>query len=473
MLFKKLPDDIFRPLAGANRHSFEKILKHLYALFFNDEDGSTDAPRRDVVLGEIKTVLLEEESINLWDEDGRSDNVYRDADTAAPYAMRRLIETGWLDEEEDGHFTKNIVPTPGGRMLMEALLGIESQQKRSYGQTVTAIRSNIEVSISHPEEYGVVFIEAVSKTKEFSGHLRGILYSLKEVQENLSKLNDPKRVLANFFEQFVENILIADYKTLLSADNPFRHRNKINILLAQAQHMDATFQGLVEAYMSHYGIESADEASGRLTRDIEYIRNVFNAISPRLDRIDHFRFQLERRVEETVRYIDRSMPGMTNRLSALMAELQKTCTAKDAHELEAPPAVSQTTLLSQFSIYTPSGRKERPTGQILRELKVNPDVKFQRELVREYMRKRAVNPLRVVNYLSAQMGEKAVMSASEFQVADVDDLVSFLLIRHLRKLKGRGQQSARAFHVARQSDTVTTEWVTCQNFIVERHRDAL
>jgi hypothetical protein len=47
MLFNKLPDEIFKPLAGANRYLFEEILLFLFR-YFSDEDLTNEAvfPRR-------------------------------------------------------------------------------------------------------------------------------------------------------------------------------------------------------------------------------------------------------------------------------------------------------------------------------------------------------------------------------------------------------------------------------------------
>ena len=471
MLFSKLPDDIFRPLAGPNRHMFEKVLKRLHILFFDDDNPDSDAPRREIVLHEIYQVLAIEETLALKDEDGDNGAIYDTIPLAADYIYRRLVSTGWLEIEEDGYYL-NIVPNPSARLLLEALLGIEAHEKKSYGRTVISILSHIESAINNPKERGIVFLDAVSQTREFSNHLRGILYSLKEVQELLAKTKDPKKVLASFFQEFVENILIADYKTLNSADNPFRFRARIISLLQQAEHIEMISRPLAEAYAAHYNLSAADSAA-RLRRDIDYITRVFRAVDKRLDKIDSFRFRLENRVGETVRFIDRTMPGMSNRLADLLSSLGESLRDdSDAPAIPGPVLSSQTRNLSPFSLYAPHGRKEKPEPQILRPKTVNPEVKIRKELIRQFMKKRAFEPHRVVMYLDRQMGKRTVISASEFEIANVDDLVSFLLIRHLPRMRGRGQLKARAFTVSRKKDLVQTEWISCPNFIVERLSNA-
>ena len=59
MLFNKLPDEIFKPLAGANRYLFEEILLFLFR-YFSDEDLTNEAvfPRRGHVIREIEELLF-------------------------------------------------------------------------------------------------------------------------------------------------------------------------------------------------------------------------------------------------------------------------------------------------------------------------------------------------------------------------------------------------------------------------------
>lgn len=47
MLFNKLPEDIFKPLSGPNRHLYEKVLLRIYPVFFDEETASADYPQRE------------------------------------------------------------------------------------------------------------------------------------------------------------------------------------------------------------------------------------------------------------------------------------------------------------------------------------------------------------------------------------------------------------------------------------------
>jgi Wadjet protein JetA len=464
MIFGKLPDEIFRPLAGPNRYIMEKVLKQLYLLFYDDENPESDTPRKNIVMNELHQILIMENRLSVEDEECAGQTFDAPA-TVADYIFRRLVNTGWLELEEDGYIT-NVVFNPNAALLLEALNDIESREKKSYGRVVVSILSHLEAVLSDPKDRGLVFFDAVNQTRNFSNHLRSIIYSLKEVQDRLASFKDPRHVLSNFFDEFVENILIADYKTLSSEDNPFRFRSQILSKLDQIEWLRGISPQLTEHYVGHYNI-SPEEASSRLKRDIDFIRKVFKSIDNRLDRIDSFRFRLESRVGETVRFMDRTLPGMTARVTELLSSFSNNIEDPEAL-IPGPPRCNQIKLLGEFSLTSPRGKKDQPTTQVLRKRELNPDAKEYRQKVREFLKKRNYEPLRVTQYLNQQMGNNLTMSANDFTITNIEDLLSFLLIRRLPMMRGRGELQARQFTIQKKPNMIETEWVSCRDFTVER-----
>ena len=470
MIFGKLPDDIFRPLSGANRYIVEKVLKRLHAIYGDEENPESDALSRRVVLDEIHQILVLEGDLALRSDEDQ-EVVYDSPATATEYIYRRLIDCGWLETEEDG-YNVSIIPNPNASMLLDALLNIETLEKKSYGRTVLAVFNHLEAVVDNPKERGDLFFEAISQTREFTSHLRNITYSLKEVQERLAAIKDPRMVLANFFDEFVENILIADYKTLNSADNPFRFRGKILDKLRNIEYLDYVSDPLLELYQQHFKL-TKEESHLRLHRDLRYIRRVFKGVDQRLNRIDNFRFHLESRVGETVKMMGRTMPGIANRLVDIMQNLGKQFHDDiELPSIPAPPRVQTFKGISPFSLRNPRGRKEQPTPQVLKPRIIDPRAKERKRLIREYMKKRAFEPMRVMRYIDEQMQDRSVIDAADFQISSVEDLISFLLIGQLARMRGLGQMRAKNYTVRKKQNTFVNEWLSCRDFTVERPLNA-
>lgn len=464
MLFGKLPDDIFRPLSGSNRFIFEKVLKHLYGVFFDDDHPDHDAPLRSVVIQEIHSVLLMEESINLVDEEGNS--ILDTPATAANYLYQRLIKTGWLDTESEG-FKTYVIPNQSASMLLEALIDIEHREKKSYGRVVLSILTHIEATIQDPRRNGLVFLEAVAQTREFSNHLRGILYSLKEVQDYLAGMDDPKEALKEFFTLFVDGILIADYQTLNSTDNPFRFRSQILGLLTEIEYDKALFNEISRQYREYFVLSEEDSVL-RLKRDLAYIAREFHAVDKRLARIDLFCRRLQNRMKETVRFMDRSMPGISNRLAAMITSIEKSIPNGYEPIVPAPSRMNFIANASAFSLRNLPRKREKPSVQVLRQNRLTDEEMEKKRVIREYLKKREMEPMRVIKYLEKQMAVRLVMSAAEFSIESVEDLICFLLIRQLPRMQRKMRVESKLFNITTNPDSVETEWIICPDFTVER-----
>ena len=63
-LFRRLPDDLFRPLSGPNRHVYVEILSGLHKLFFSDSATSI-FPSDKTVRTEIEETLISR-SLREW-----------------------------------------------------------------------------------------------------------------------------------------------------------------------------------------------------------------------------------------------------------------------------------------------------------------------------------------------------------------------------------------------------------------------
>ena len=470
MIFGKLPDEIFRPLAGKNRFVFETVLKQLHAVFGDDENPESDALSRQVILEEIKHVLLmEDQGISLDDED--EGVTYDSPGQAAEYIYGRLLSCGWIEKEEDG-YNIAIIPNPNASILLDALIGIEHLEKASYGLTVLSIYNHLDTVCKDPKERGLLFAEAVSRTREFTTHLRNITYSLKEVQEKLATTREPRELLKNFFDDFVENILIADYKTLNSADNPFRFRSRILDTLRAIEYSKDIYPELVTQYQTQQNIDHA-EASFRFRRDLRYIRKVFESVDRRLAKIDTFRFRLEKRVGETVKILGRSMPGISNRILDLMQQIS-VLSDNDLNDAPclAPAKLLQISGISRFSTKTPRGRKEQPAPQVLKPKIQNPEAAARRKAIREYMKKRKFNPQKVSDYLSQQIKEQTAIEGKDLTVSTVDELLCFLQISQYSRYSRKNPAAKPTFLVRNKGTTLMTDWGSCPDFIIERNSNA-
>lgn len=475
MLFHKLPDDIFKPLAGPNRHLYEDVLLALYPVFFDENEAEDFFPRRDAVIAEIQETLARIERLQWVAESAEDQELieqFPSVPRCADYLYHRLLKTGWLEEDQEG-YNKTVVMPPIVSSLLSALISISRNEKKSYGGTVLGIFVQIEAAINNPEEMGQLLIEAVENTRKFNSHLTSIIYGLKDIQAQIIASRSPRDIFATFFDDFVTNILIADYKTLQSENNPFRFRTRILQLLRVLQGKYEIAVAIAKHYSEQYG-DSETKALMRVMDDIQYLVRSFELVDRRLAKIDQFRARLEERVAETVRYLDKTTPGMRNRIAALLegvAALDGEAAAR-LGDLPSPPTLLAHQIVSPGSIRLPARRRAPLAGQLLREAAVSPEIVAKSRALTLYMARRRATPEKVVAYLERQLAQQDEVSAREMTIETVEDYVAFTHVKQLSRLGGKGYALATRYLVTPTDEPCRNRWLECAGFVVKRRQAA-
>lgn len=282
------------------------------------------------------------------------------AEDSSPAATiyRRLRATGWLEEESEGYRVHVAIP-PAVSLVWAALMEVARPDKVFYGGMVLSIHNNLRQALAEPQEQALALRQAALEAKRFLQHLNSMIYGLKGLLEKLGGLDDHRSVLSGFFDDFVEHFLVQDYKRLTTRNNPFRYRQQILEGVRELEFDVERKQTLVSGYMIQSGESESEAAWSAVNEDIDYLRRTFEQVDTHLGRINRYRSKVEHRVADTVRYLDRTQPGMSARLARLcqrLAPLVQNCNDEDRLDwlplIEPPP-------LSLWSLYEPR-RAQRP-----------------------------------------------------------------------------------------------------------------
>ena len=474
MLFSKLPDDIFKPLAGPNRHIYQDVLLALYPVFFDENEAEDFFPRKDAVVDEIQETLARLDRLQWFAEntdDPDEIESFPSVPRCADYVYNRLVKTRWLEEDQDG-YNKSVVMPPIVSALLSALIDISHNQKKSYGGTVLGILVQIEAAISNPVDMGQLFIEAFDNTKKFNSHLTSIIYGLKDIETQIISSRKPSEILATFFDDFVTNILIADYKTLQSENNPFRFRTKILHHLRSLQGNWDTTTRIAKHYEERY--DRSEVAARTLVMDHnQYLIRSFEMVDRRLKKIDQFRARLEDRVAETVRYLDKTTPGIRTKIATVLeaiGDLADNAPGK-LNDLPPPPGLLTHPILSPKSIRVVYKRRQTVTAQVLKETSVSPETKARSRALIAYIANRRITPDKVLDYIERNLAVKETITSDEMVIETVGDYIAFTHIKRLAKLGRRGYAYSTRYVISETSNFCANRWLEYRGFIIQRRRN--
>jgi hypothetical protein len=464
MLFNKLPDDLFLPLSGKNRHIYQAVLLQLADLFF-DEDLVDPFIPKDMVRSTIEYAVVRL-GIRRWEPEEDDSDAGELPRSTAEYTnriYRRLVQTGWLEEEQRIYRTF-VLMSPSISFLLRSLVSISNLEKRSYGGAVLNVLSSLESAVNDPAGRGITLAEAAQTAADFSAHLTDMMLGLRELRISLSNVESPQEVVRGFFDRFVEKILVSDYKTLKTKNNPFRFRRQIISLLRDLQFDTIKLDKLTVHYQEQFE-STYDDAEAMVHLHINRIMRIFESVDKRLDTIDDFRYRLEKRVADTIRYMDKTTPGMASRLSRLI-----TAAAKNP-ALPVITSLEDVGFISPSSVRSPFKRRIQNEPRVIHQQIIDPKALQLRQLFKEFKERREVRIDRIDAYLDRHLSQKESLRADEFQIDSIEDYICFSYIRHLASLGKQAKKTAEQFNIQFNDQyTQVAGMVECRDFVIYRKR---
>lgn len=463
MLFRHLPDEIFQALSGSNRALIEAVLNDLADVFYDHaEDPIKD---KSTIIESIEDTLHKLDTL-AWHDDQKEP--FDSPKTIHDYALRiyhRLVNTGWLVEEQE-LYRVSVLMTPQISMLLRSLVEISRHGKRNYGATVLSILSNLESVAKHPKERGVTLRQSAEASRDFSAHLNQILLGIRSLQRELFASRDPKAIVAGFFDLFVEGILIADYKTIKTSNNPFRFRRQILELTQEFLSNPETMGLVAQCYVDQQLITMA-EAQAMVEKDCRDIILTFSNIEQRLERIDEYRYRLEKRAADTARYMDSSRPGMANKVAGIITDVAKY------DKLPILKEVIGSRFVGMASAAQPTKRREPPPPRVMTPSEVSADAIKMRDQQRRFHEARQVTIPKMQNYLDTQIATGESKHILDFTIESVEDFVCFDHLRYVGSLGVSAKKIEDLFEVQFTNEYLDVhDFVECREFTVVRRSKA-
>ena len=496
MLFRYLHDDVFLAFSREHKHLYAACLLDLYERFFT---GAPAFPTPQEVTHAIYDVMRSNPT--LWNESddfgeplpeivsaGRrrikraTASKTETADKALLVARQiygRLIAWGWLEEEEYG-LRVTVDMSMGPLLVIQRLAGLNRDVSQRFGGLIVTVRLNLEaVEKLSPDvvdrkqrEVALALREARNQVDQFTRSLRAILSDLKRIRRTVMESKTVGGRLEAFFEEFVEQLLLKDFESILTFNHPYRFRDAIVDLARRIVHTPATMQVLSEEYVAASISASMAEAALDVEGDLLAIESTFGQIGEMFERIESFRRQLEARVRNTIKYAERGAHGLVGRAGDLVRRLDGLIASRrhpngtvewSLEPLRAP--------WSEFH-HAPSREPRKPLEtQPLGERPSDPLYEIRKRLRLEYISRIAPSPAEVRNFLEKQVPAAGTKEARFMPLGNVDDFLAFDAARRFALTKEVPAEIARYFDLEFAPDMPPhdSEWLRCGNFIVKRH----
>jgi hypothetical protein len=495
-LFRYLNDNAFLVFSRDHRHLYELCLLDIHDRFFTV---ASAFPTPQQVIHAIYDVMRS--NLKLWSEsedfeEGLPEVVstrrrrIRRADTArgsdlgdkalaiAHQIYSRLLASGWLEEEEYG--LKITVDMPMGPLLViQRLASLNKDVSQRFGGLVVQIRLGLEaVEKLTPEatdrqkrESPLALRAARQQADQFSRSLRAILSDLKRIRRAVMESKSLGDRLEAFFQEFVGQLLLKDFESILTFNHPYRFRDEIVDLARRISYTSVTMAMIADEYLASGISPDMDAARGDAEADLLAIETMFEQIGEMFERIEAFRRQLEVRVRNTVKYAERGAQGLVGRAGDLVRRLDALL--GDGRHDEAAVEWGIEPLRSPWSEFQHAPvRQPRQSveAQALASRPSDPLYEIRKQLRLEYIARIAPRPEEVRRFLEGQVPPFGTKEARFMELRTVDEFLAFDTARRYALTGEVPREIARAFRLEYAPDDPPhdSDWLRCSNFVVRR-----
>lgn len=463
-LFGYLPEGLFQPLAGPKKHVYARLLLRLHERLYATR--ILEMPNKDEVLRNLASGLHETGVVSS--DDLQEEGIEAEAHPYAHYvAYQRLKSTGWLVEEQEKWDTL-VGMHPDAFMLLGTISDLSSSRVRVAG-AVVEVKSNLESAANEPETMAQGVANAAATAVRFARSMRRILLGMRDIEERILGNPDAAAILRTFFRDFVDGLLIADYKQLKTSNNPYRYRRQISTLAAELLHDPDRRTAIARAY-----IEQGVEPSGspiaaveeRIIGELEKIRQVFEDVGPFMEKIEDFRDRLERRVRTTVYYMDVMGEGLAERFARVIEGLAALNPQDVELRLRSPDVGFP---ITERALYTPPPPRVSPEKSRFRMPRKDPYQKAYVDATTAFDRLVRVTPARMAEFMAEKLGDREEIHSSDIALDSVRDVLAF---RALPAATGVATSAKIGPYVVVLTEGRTdNEWIDLPSFRIERAKD--
>ena len=460
-LFGTLPETLFQPLAGPKKHVYAGLLLHLYDKVFAAR--VLETPTREEILKHI-ALALPAAGVNSPDE-LREDPAEGDGNPQAHYlAYYRLRSTGWLIEDQE-KWTVLVDMNPDAFMVIGAISDLANNRVRVAG-AVVEVRSSLESASEEPETMAQGLANAHETAVRFARNMRRILIGMRDIEDSILGNPDAVSILRTFFRDFVDGLLIADYKQLKTSNNPYRYRRQISALASELLN-DADKRLVIAKSYLDQGVLSAgssiSDAEERVISELEKIRQVFDDVGDFMEKIEDFRDRLERRVRTTVHYMDVMGEGSAERLARLIERIAALGSREVELSIRAPDVGFP---ITSMALYTPPAPRSPPEKTRLKVPKPDPYLKAYIAAGTAFDRMVRVTPAKLLAFIEGKITDQDSLPSSQIEINTIEDLFAY---RYLPGLVGfSGEAKIGPFRIILEDGRTDNDWINLQSFRIER-----
>jgi hypothetical protein len=301
--FDILPANLFNILgsqSGLQRH-YMAILLRVYELAEFNRFGLT----REVVVAEIRDYVADEgldsltQSMDIDEDNADNELVSGEAQDYASTILRRLVEAGWLEREQQADYTEFITLPDFAFTLLEALRAIQQQKPREYtGQLYAA--HQLVTNQGNDFSPSLALSQAYENVRQVVRGLNELNQNIRRYTEHVTRDRPVAELLRLQYDDYAQALGPA-YHALKTSDHISRYRRDV-VSQLQAWQLDGDWLDQTSDELATQSRLTPAQAADEINHYLRFITTQLESLDPLLNEIDRRHAQYLRTSLRQIRY---------------------------------------------------------------------------------------------------------------------------------------------------------------------------
>ncbi len=485
-LFKVLPDRIFAPLAGTNKHLFEQCLLAIYARFY--EVNPATPSREEVIetidgiVGDLPDLFVNEDEFTPRQENSAS----KSAGWSRARRMARFLEDcGWLETSKSGYAVQ-MEFSPVALPLIKALSEIEHAASKGLEGVMQTLQMIFEKMMVGQENYTAALTDCIRLLKDVHISMRATRTKMNGIREEVFKGRNHDERFRILMNTYVAQVLHYDISKLMSESHPYRFKRQIlgviSKLMADRARMQVIGREFArDAFPMAFEKDDAEAELKALSEGVNLAYRRFDDIREALDLIKETsrsimavkqKLEAQLDVYGTIRLTQR---GTDNQKIETLIEGIVGVMAAHPDKIEdvgiglPQIVIDRRIVLHENALRDPPMPRRKPERKVQARELPDPVMDFRMKLNDAYAARINPGDDRIVEFLDRFLGSRTQADFNQDALSNIDDfVVASALLRII--ISGETPPAIeRLFSFdAHPTVLVDTRYMKCPGFTVNR-----
>ena len=411
LLFERLPDKLFTPLASANRHRYWAMLCHLHDKRFGPNaplPPSRGFSHREITQ-DIEDELLTQDAWVLEEEITCETPI----NIRAISVFNRFCDSGWLHKERHG-VDNRITMSPAVSRFLTLLIHFAETGPIFVSGKIRSIDLLIQ-DIIRGNASGDNVVEAAEQSRDLLEHVRNTGSNIRDIMEALGVENSTALYVRRFFDEYIERVFIGDYGELRTKEHPLSKRSHILRAVEEIYSVEDHRERLISWYQDKRCPGDHSKAEDYFEKDINRIFDL-RRIDEYLDRLDDEIRRANRRALAFLDYRLRSLRPIDHMVKDAI---------ESAHAGNLPPLgdpFPSGDMISMERLAEPRKFIERKAPSSLRRQMPSDEEKARANLIRRARDRRSMSPMKLATFVSEKLRDVDHISSKALNLQSIEDV---------------------------------------------------